>query len=292
LRIIHTLISFTSNYIARPYLERNPRLTVLLVTSQNEKTTLLGKTKQDYASILRWMSFANTEVLIGLGGWFRPLIGRDPYNKKSVDDAQKRALDAVKVLEDHLLVNTYLVGERLTLADLFTVSLISRGFQYFFDKEWRSNNPNVSRWYETVYNQPIYSEVAEKFELIEKAIPNQPPKKEAAPKQEKPKQEKPKAAPKEKEQDDEEDGPAPEPKPKHPIDQLPRATFVLDELKRKYSNEETREVALPWFWQNVNFEEYSLWRVDYKYNDELTMTFMTSNLIGMSMVFGVCLNRH
>jgi len=265
---------------------------VLLVTSQNEKTTLLGKTKQDYASILRWMSFANTEVLIGLGGWFRPLIGRDPYNKKSVDDAQKRALDAVKVLEDHLLVNTYLVGERLTLADLFTVSLISRGFQYFFDKEWRSNNPNVSRWYETVYNQPIYSEVAEKFELIEKAIPNQPPKKEAAPKQEKPKQEKPKAAPKEKEQDDEEDGPAPEPKPKHPIDQLPRATFVLDELKRKYSNEETREVALPWFWQNVNFEEYSLWRVDYKYNDELTMTFMTSNLIGMSMVFGVCLNRH
>ena len=255
----------------------------MLVTSQNEKTTLLGKTKQDYASILRWMSFANSEVLIGLGGWFRPLIGRDPYNKKSVEDSQKHALSAVKTLEDHLLVNTYLVGERLTLADLFTVSLISRGFQYFFDKEWRSNNPNVSRWYETVYNQPIYSEVAEKFELIEKAIPNQPPKKEAAPKQEKPKQEKPKAAPKEKEQDDEEDGPAPEPKPKHPIDQLPRATFVLDELKRKYSNEETREVALPWFWQNVNFEEYSLWRVDYKYNDELTMTFMTSNLIGIDV---------
>ena len=116
--------------------------------------------------------------------------------------------------------------------------------------------------------------------MIEKAIPNQPPKKEAAPKQEKPKAEKPKAAPKAQEQD-EEDEPAPAPKPKHPLDQLPRATFVLDELKRKYSNEETREVALPWFWENVNFDEYSLWRVDYKYNDELTMTFMTSNLIGM-----------
>ncbi|KAG9634569.1 eEF1-gamma domain-containing protein, partial [Aureobasidium melanogenum] len=33
-------------------------------------------------------------------------------------------------------------------------------------------------------------------------------------------------------------------------------------------------------WENANFEEYSLWRMDYKYNDELTMTFMTSNLIG------------
>jgi len=253
---------------------------VSLVTSQNEKTTLLGKTKQDYASILRWMSFANSEALPALGGWFRPLIGRDPYNKKSVEDSQARALKTLKVLEDHLLVNTYLVGERLTLADLFTVSLIARGFQFFFDKEWRSENPNITRWYETIINQPIYSEVAEKSEMIEKAIPNQPPKKEAAPKQEKPKAEKPKAAPKAQEQD-EEDEPAPAPKPKHPLDQLPRATFVLDELKRKYSNEETREVALPWFWENVNFDEYSLWRVDYKYNDELTMTFMTSNLIGM-----------
>ena len=50
--------------------------------------------------------------------------------------------------------------------------------------------------------------------------------------------------------------------------------------KRKYSNEDTREVALPWFWSNMNFDEYSLWTVDYKYNDELTQTFMTSNLIG------------
>lgn len=50
--------------------------------------------------------------------------------------------------------------------------------------------------------------------------------------------------------------------------------------KRKYSNEETREVALPWFWENVNFEEFSIWRMDFKYNDELTMTFMSNNQIG------------
>lgn len=244
------------------------------VTSQNEKTTLLGKTKQDYASILRWMSFANTEVLTALGGWFRPLIGRDPYNKKSVEDAQKATAKAVGALEDHFLVNTYLVGERLTLADLFAAGIISRGFQYFFDKEWRSNNPNVTRWFETVTNQSIYSDVAEKLEFIEKAIPNVAPKKEAAPKAEKPKE-----APKPKAAEAEEEA-APAPKPKHPLEALGRPTFVLDELKRKYSNEETREVALPWFWENANFEEYSLWRMDYKYNDELTMTFMTSNLIG------------
>ena len=254
------------------------------MTSQNEKTTLLGKTKQDYASILRWMSFGNAEVLPALGGWFRPLIGRDPYNKKNVEDAQKRALETVKVMEDYLLVNTYLVGERLTLADLFVAGLISRGFEFFFDKEWRKENPNVTRWYETIYNQPIFSDVAGPIKMTEKAMPNVAPKSD---KQEKPKADKPKkeaAAPKPKaakDDDDDDDEPAvQEPKPKHPLDLLPRSSFALDELKRKYSNEETREVALPWFWENVPFNEYTLWRCDFKYNEELTMTFMSANQVG------------
>ena len=149
----------------------------------------------------------------------------------------------------------------------------------------------MTRWYETVYNQPIFSAVVDKLKFIDQALPNQPPKTE---KQEKPKkQEKAKEAPKPKakevdEEDEEEDKPAP--KPKHPLEALPKPTVALDDLKRKYSNEETREVALPWFWENFNAEEYSLWKCDYKYNEELTQTFMTANLIGMhSCLDSACL---
>jgi len=111
------------------------------------------------------------------------------------------------------------------------------------------------------------------------ALTNTPPKKQEKPK----KQEQPKkqAVPKKgaaKPKEDEEEPPA-DPKPKHPLDLLPKATFALDEWKRFYSNNET-PVALKWFWENVNFEEYSLWKVAYKYNDELTLTFMSNNLIG------------
>lgn len=248
------------------------------MTSQNEKTTLLGKTKQDYASILRWMSFGNSELVPKFGGWFRPIVGKDPYNKKSVEDSQKAALKAAHVLEEHFLVNTYLVGQRLTLADIFVAATLTRGFQYFFDKKWREENPNLTRWYELIYNQPIYSAVVDKLSFIDEAIKNVPPKKDAPPKKEAPKKEaaKPKAAA--PADDEEEDKPAP--KPKHPLEALDRPTFVLDDWKRKYSNFDTREEALPWFWENTKFDEYSLYRVDYKYNDELTMTFMTANLIG------------
>ena len=69
------------------------------------------------------------------------------------------------------------------------------------------------------------------------------------------------------------------PKPKHPLEALPRASFPLDEWKRQYSNIDTPD-ALKWFWENVPFTEYSIWKVGYKYNDELTMTFMSNNLIG------------
>ena len=251
------------------------------VTCQNEKTSLLGKTKQDYASIVRWMSFANSEVLPALGGYFRPLRGLDSYNKKNVDDAYARAAKTMDVLEKHLLINTFLVGERLTLADVFAAGIVSRGFQFVFGKKFRDANPNVTRWFDTVTKQPIYAPMAQEIELCEEGLKNAPPqsnqpKKEKAPAAKKePAPAKAKAAEPEEEEEDK-----PAPKPKHPLEALPKPTLVLDDWKRKYSNEETREVALPWFWENYKPEEYSLWKVDYKYNDELTMTFMTSNLIG------------
>jgi elongation factor 1-gamma len=247
-------------------------------TSQNEKTTLLGKTKQDYASILKWLSFFNTEVSLTIGDWSGRLTGRLPYNKRSVEESQAAALKAVDVANAHLANNTYLVGERITLADLFAAGIIQRGYQYFFDKEFREAKPHVTRWFETVRAQPVYSSVAEQIELLETpALTNTPPKKPEQPKKEQPKKEAPKeAAPAE------EAAPA-APKPKHPIEALPKASIPLDEWKRTYSNEKDHDAAMKWFYDNVKFDgegEYSLWKVDYKYNDELTLIFMSNNLIG------------
>ncbi|EAW08688.1 elongation factor 1 gamma domain-containing protein [Aspergillus clavatus NRRL 1] len=239
------------------------------VTSQNEKTTLLGKTKQDYAAILRWLSYANSELSHKVGGWFRPLLGLDPYNKKNVEDASKAALKAIAVLEQHLTANTYLVGERITLADYFTASFLTRAFATVLDKAWRSENPATARWFTTIINQAPFKAVAEPT-LVEEAIKYTPPKKE----------EKPKAAPAAAAPAAAEDKPEAEKKPKHPLELLGRPTFVLDEWKRQYSNEDTRPVALPWFWANNKPEEFSLWAVDYKYPKELKLTFMANNLIG------------
>jgi len=46
-----------------------------------------------------------------------------------------------------------------------------------------------------------------------------------------------------------------------------------------YSNNDTRSVAIPWFWENYDAEGYSMYWATYKYNDELSKVFMTANLI-------------
>ena len=239
------------------------------------------------------MSFANTEVLPTASGYFLGPVGRTPFNKRGGEESLEKFYKAADVIEKHLLINTFLVGERLTLADLFTASIFQRPFQYILDKKWRSNNPNTTRWFETVTKQPIFTAACPEVVMVDEIIKNIPPpktegqesgKKEKAPKEKKEKEApKPKAAAAKKkdEEEEEEDAPA-APKAKHPLESLGKPTLILDDWKRKYSNEETREVALPWFWDNFKADEYSLWKVDYKYNDELTMTFMTSNLIGPS----------
>jgi len=244
------------------------------LASQNEKTTLLGKNKAEYAQILKWMSFANSALLPNLGGWFGPLLGRVPYNKKSVDVATAATLKVTGIMEEYLKNQTFLVGERISAADFFTAGIAVRGFQFVFDAEWRKAHPNFTRWFDLIANHPSFKAVVD-VEYVEEAVKYTPPKKEAKPAAA------PKAAAPKKEEPEEEEEAAPAaPKPKHPIEALGKAKMVLDDWKRKYSNEDTRGAALPWFWENYDPSEWSLWKVDYKYNDELTQIFMTSNLIG------------
>lgn len=89
----------------------------------------------------------------------------------------KSTLQKLRVLEAHLSTNTWLVGERLSLADLFVTGVVAGGFMCFFDQAWRAEHPAVTRWFELVYAQPLYADVAGKPVLVDKAMPNVPPKK-------------------------------------------------------------------------------------------------------------------
>merc|ERR1712115_86296 len=101
-------------------------------------------------------------------------------------------------------------------------------------------------------------------------------KKEKKPKEEKPKAEKKKE---EKPAAAQEEAPLEKPREKDPFAAMPKGNWDMDDFKRFYSNND-EDKSVPYFWEKFDKENFSIWRCDYKYNDELTMVFMSCNLMG------------
>lgn len=250
---------------------------VHLSDDAKKQSQLLGATLEEQAQIMRWQSLANSDLLPSIAFVFRSLKGDKPYVKKLVDDVNKNLNGFVNVFEERLKNHTYLATENISLADILSATAFVRGFDYLFGTQWRKEHPAIVRWFKTVIASDILKNEFKDFQFIDEPLKYNPPKKE---KKEQPKK-KEEAKPAKKEEEKKPNNPpVQEKKPKHPLELLGKPTFVLDEWKRKYSNEDTRPVALPWFWEHYNPEEFSLWKVEYKYNDELTLTFMSNNLIG------------
>jgi len=259
------------------------------------KNKLFPSNPHEIGLVEQWIEFASNEIDLAAAVWIFPILGFIPNNEEATEKATGDIQHALDILNRHLLSNTYLVGNRVTLADIVVSMSLFYLYQKVLDPSFRKSYVNTNRWYITVVNQPEFQAVLGPVELCNvRAVASassfvappakQEKKKEKQEKQEKPpKKEQPKKekAPKPKDDDEEEEEESYEDKPKgkNPLDLLPPSKFVMDEWKRKYSNEDKRSIALPWFWQNFDPEGYSIWLGDYKYNNELGKLFMTLNLV-------------
>jgi len=270
---------FESNAIAR-YIAR-----------LDEHTHLLGANDYESGLVDQWLDFALSEIELPAKVWLYPIFGLMEVNQAATNKAKGDIRKVLEILNQHLADQTYLVGERVTLADIVVAIHLGTLFQRVLDAGFRKPFANVVRWFTTLINQPNFKEVLGEVTLATKMEQAKPS--EHAPKQEA-KQEKPKPAPqpakpkeekkpKKKEEDDDaeeesEEAQEEKEKPKNPLDLLPKSTFDLETWKRTYSNKDGQE-SIKWFWENLDKEGWSLWRADYKYNDELGSLLRTCNLI-------------
>merc|ERR1739848_792888 len=245
-----------------------------------------GSAAEARAAVVQWMCWVDSDVLPAACTWVFPTMGIMQYNKNQTDRAKEDVKSALEYLNTHLLSKTFLVGERVSLADIAVCCTMLSLFKTVLDPAFRKPFVNVTRWFTTVVNQPNVKAVlgqvtlcakmaefdAKKFAEFSGKGDKKAEKKEKAPKQEQKKPEK------KKEAEPEADIPA-EPKKADPFEKMPKGNFDLEEWKRFYSNNDEPE-SVAWFWEHFDHENYSIWRGDYKYNDELTMVFMSCNLIG------------
>lgn len=248
-----------------------------------------GNSPAGQAAVLQHCFYA-LDCRHSLAAWVAPTQAAvDGCNPSTVERAKEEVMVRLRQLDRQLVTRTFLVGERISLADVATCLTLLPAYQHVLDPAARSGLRHVTRWLNTIIHQnpvqavlgsvKLCSEEAKVVMAAKKEKKEKQAAKEAKPKVEPKKEEKKKKKEEEvKEVEPEDDGFMVE-KKKDPLDQLPKGTFDLEEWKRFYSNND-EAASCAWFWEHFDPEHYSIWRGDYRYNDELTQVFMSCNLMG------------
>lgn len=100
------------------------------VAKQDPKTTLLGSGLLEETTCLRWASFTDYELLPPIMAWINPIIGRAPSSPEILAQLEENCELTVRAVEKEISGKTFLVGDALTIADLFVVSGLARGYQF------------------------------------------------------------------------------------------------------------------------------------------------------------------
>jgi elongation factor 1-gamma len=253
---------FESNAIAR-YIARLDK----------SNAFLYGRTPFENSQVDMWLDFAATELDATSYVYVMNLARAVPVTQEQQD----KVAEVLTGLENWLENRTFLVGERLTVADIVIGFSLQWVFVYNIINadELSKKFKNVFRLFNTVLQQPKSVEVLKAHGSTFTVA-----KKPEAPKAEK-KAEEPKAKKEEKKPADDEDEEevVVEKKKPNPLDSLPPSPFVLDAFKREYSNTDTRTVAAPYFFNNFDKDGFCAFWCKYKYNEDNKMQFMTANFI-------------
>jgi len=225
---------------------------------------LFGSNDLEAGQVDQWIDWVRGDLELAGAVWLYPLYGLIPNNPQATEQAKEDIKKQLVMLDNHIATRSYLVGERISLADIVVACTLIPLYTNVFDVSYRETFPNVNRWFDNVVNQPNFKKVQGEVILATemKVAPAWVPKEEE-----------------EKGNEDAAVDAAPAKKVKNPLSLLPESSMSLDEWKRVYSNTDVSRDACKWLWENWDPEGYSAYICHYKHQDELNKTFMSLNLM-------------
>ena len=124
------------------------------------------------SEVLQWVSYADNHILPAVLGWVIPCITKQVPNnvKAGMKTSKEDLLSSLTKLNDILLTKTYLVGERISLADVAIFTALVPLYEHLFDSEYRIQYKNLTRWFLTILNQPQVTSILKNFQMCEKVV--------------------------------------------------------------------------------------------------------------------------
>jgi len=124
------------------------------------------------AAVDGWMEFCDREIELPATVWTYPVCGYLPYREAAYGKAKTDLGAALAVVERHLAAEeggrAFLVGNRLTLADIALVAALVHPFRLVCDPAFLGPYPNVVRWFAACVAQREFKDVVGDVELCKK----------------------------------------------------------------------------------------------------------------------------
>ncbi len=99
-----------------------------IVLVSNEQ--LRGKTLAEQSQVVQWIEYGEREINPTSATLVYPCMGIMQFNKQNNERAKDELKHILQLLNDYLRTRTYLVGERITLADIAVASDLLLLFQW------------------------------------------------------------------------------------------------------------------------------------------------------------------
>lgn len=136
----------------------------------NPECGLYGSSAFETSLIDQWLDFVSFELDPTLTALITPILGWGP----AISDKDRGLSDLKKsldIVENHLTFRTFLVGNKISLADISLAGTLIAGYKFMFEKSYRDLFPNVNRWFELITNQEPFLKIFGKIKYCEKEFP-------------------------------------------------------------------------------------------------------------------------
>lgn len=125
-----------------------------------------------FSEVLQWLSYADNHILPAVLGWIVPCLSKNVPNnvKTNIKTSKEDVLSSLKKLNNILLTKTYLVGERISLADIAVFTALMPLYEHVLDPASRKQYTNLNRWFFTILNQSEVASMIKNFKICEKSV--------------------------------------------------------------------------------------------------------------------------
>ena len=266
------------------------------------KPDLLGQNSFEKAKIIQWIEFANCEINRCNKSIIYPIFGWNNFVKEDFDRDNNKIKEYLKLIEKQLEKNEYIIGNKMTLADIKLFASLRFLMMFHFPEPMRNKLfPKINKWFEKIMNTPeaikaygrtiLCKNIMKPFSgVINRNKTNEENKEDNKNKEENKKGKKDKKDKKEKGKNDntqkqktKEDKKEKEEKveepyvpgllelPRYnikqiepnPLDSLSPSKFNLEKFKPEFLKSTNKKSGMKNFWKNYDPEGYSLWYIEY-----------------------------